>query len=231
MKSTKNYEQFKDIASNREVDERHVKKLVKAIQEKNLLPVNPILISKEMKVIDGQHRLEAARILDLPIYYIQGDFDRRDISKLNSNHKNWSAMDYINFYTVEKIPEFIIFSKFAAKHRRFKVTSLLALMSEFTIRPSHGLKRGEISVIDQERAEHVCQICNDLYEKYGYDFVYDGTFSIALKKAMMIEGFDLEYLLMKISDAPRAFVPCRNMKEYLQMIKDVYNYKLSKNRI
>lgn len=66
---TKDYGSFKEINSNREVDQRHVRSLVAAIEQKNLLHVNPIVCNADMEVIDGQHRLEAARALGVEIYY------------------------------------------------------------------------------------------------------------------------------------------------------------------
>ena len=50
---TKDYDLFKEINSNREVDQRHVRSLVAAIEQKNLLHVNPIVCNAGMEVIDG----------------------------------------------------------------------------------------------------------------------------------------------------------------------------------
>lgn len=91
-------------------------RLVASIRKRNLLHVNPIVVDKDMRVVDGQHRLEAASILGVEIYYIEENIDRRDISMLNSNQKNWNAMDYINFYTVEKNSSFIQISSLVNKY-------------------------------------------------------------------------------------------------------------------
>ena len=232
MESTTNYEQFKEVTANREVDPKHVKKLKKAIQQKNLLHVNPIIVNAQFKVIDGQHRLAAAESLKVPIFYIVDDsLQYKDISKLNSNQKNWSMLDYINFYAVEGVTEFQKFSRFAGKHNRFKISGLVSIVSEYSRRSTVEIKAGELNVFEIDLAEQVCQVCYDLNKKYGYDFVFDATFPIALKKAMKSEKFDLNNLYSKIDAAPRSFVSCRNEKEYIAMIEDTYNYKLSKNEI
>ena len=102
MNQTTDYSLFKDVSSNRDVDRKHVKKLVNSIREKNLLEVNPIIVNEKLEVLDGQHRLEAAKQLKVPIYYvISSDVTHNDISRLNSNKKNWLLMDYINYYTVK----------------------------------------------------------------------------------------------------------------------------------
>lgn len=232
MQSTTNYAQFKEVSANREIDSRHVKKLAAAIKKKNLLRINPIIVNADLKVIDGQHRLAAAELLQVPIYYIEDDdLEFGDISKLNSNQKNWSMMDYINFYAVEKVHSFQEFSRFASKHSEFKVSGLLAIVNEDTQRNTKAIKEGFLNVFDIPAAEEVCAICRKLHELYGYEFVFDSTFPIALKKALQTSKFELSNLYAKIEAAPRAFVPCRNVKEYARMIEEIYNYKLSSNKI
>src|SRR5690606_774965 len=70
MNKTTDYSIFGEIESNREVDLRHVRKLMKAIEKRNLLHLNPIIVDEQNRVIEGQHRLEAAKQLQVPIYYI-----------------------------------------------------------------------------------------------------------------------------------------------------------------
>lgn len=231
MQNTKDYSVFKEITSNREVDSKHVKSLVKAIREKNLLYANPILVSEDMRVIDGQHRLAAAEEIGVEIYYIVANVERKDISRLNSHQKNWRLMDYVNFYAIEKVPEFVEFSRFAAHNPKFPVTGLLSLVNKSSSRGGMSLKNGDLNLEHKEKAIEIINICHFLNERYGYDFVYDATFPVALKKAMQHDGFSLVNLYDKISIAPRAFVPCRNKLEYLKMIEDVYNYKLSSNKV
>lgn len=67
---TSSYTRFNSMRGNRKVSERHVRSLVNSISNRNLLAANPILVDEAMNVIDGQHRLEAARKLNTPIYYI-----------------------------------------------------------------------------------------------------------------------------------------------------------------
>jgi len=65
----KNLSRFRFSAENRPINERHLTRLVSAIKEKNLLQDFPILVSYDMVIIDGQHRLLAAQKLGLPIFY------------------------------------------------------------------------------------------------------------------------------------------------------------------
>jgi hypothetical protein len=228
---TKDYTIFKEVASNREVDQKHVNKLIKAIENKNLLSVNPILVNKDMYIIDGQHRLSAAKYLNTEIYYIIGEVSRKDISKLNSFQKNWSAMDYINFYTIEKSPQFLQLSHLINKYSNMSVSALLTLSNSEGRRDLVQLKEGYLDVLNIDHAVQVCDLCALLNKEFDYTFVWDSRFPLAIGKCLGAENFKAETLIEKITNNPRSFVKCHTVKQYLAMIQDVYNYMLSKNKI
>jgi hypothetical protein len=231
MKSTTDYSIFKDFSSNREVDPKHVKKLVRAIAKRNLLKVNPIVCDEFMRVIDGQHRLEAAKILGVEIFYITDNINRGDISMLNSNQKNWTAMDYINFYTVEKVNSFIQLSSLINNNPKMAISALITLSSSEGKRDIIELKEGHLDIEEIESAKEICAICNDLFARFEADFVYDSRFPLALGKTIKCEGFKMELLIGKIEAAPRSFVRCHTKRQYLEMIEEIYNRNLSKNKI
>jgi hypothetical protein len=231
MKSTLDYSIFKEFCSNREVDQKHVNKLVVSIQKRNLLNVNPIVVDQQMRVIDGQHRLEAARILGVEIFYIMEDINREDISLLNSNQKNWTAMDYINFYTVEKKPSYVQLSQLISKYQDMAISALLVLSNSEGRRSLGQLKEGSLDVLDIDHAIEVSEICYDLNHRFQKDFVFDSRFPLALGKAIKAENFKLERLIEQIQAAPREFVPCHTKTQYLALIEEIYNRNLSKNKI
>ena len=231
MESTLDYDIFQEISSNREVDPKHVKRLVIAIAKKNLLHVNPIKVNETLQVIDGQHRLAAARILGVPIYYEASDITRQDISMLNSNQKNWTAMDYINFYTVEKDSRFVQFSNLINHYPDMAISALLALSNGAGKRSSTQLKDGILDISNINHCRLVCDTCVQLNRQFQKDFVFDSRFPLALDLAMEAENFKTETLFEKISASQREWVPCHTKVQYLEMIEEIYNRNLSKNKI
>ena len=231
IKSTKDYSIFKEFSSNREVDPKHVNQLVKAIQEKNLLHINPIIVDDAFHIIDGQHRLEAAKRLKLEIFYIQGSADRKDISKINSFQKNWNTMDYVNFYTVEKIDAYVRFSHLVNKYPEMAVSALLSLSNIDGRRDIKELKNGFLNVGNIAHAEKVSDFCRLLNKEFDYDFVFDSRFPLAISKAFESESFRPDLLITRIKESPRSFTRCHTVKMYLQMIEEIYNKNLSKNKV
>lgn len=231
MKSTKNYDQFKSITSNRELDELHVKRLMASIEKNNLLELNPIIVNENMEIIDGQHRLEAARRLNVPVFYNTGDVSEEDISTLNSVSKRWSAMDYINYYTIKKRPGFDKLSHFISEHPHLNVSTILRLIAGEFETTKLKLEAGQVDVRNYDRALEIAKAATKLYNTF--DFANDRGFICALKVCWFHPDFDFEHFQRKLNDGlSRRFVKCRRQREYLEMIQEIYNYNMmSKNHI
>jgi ParB-like chromosome segregation protein Spo0J len=59
---TTDVEMFRPTTTNRNLDMSRVKEIAKSMSEEGLLLV-PITVNKKKQVIDGEHRLEAAKYL------------------------------------------------------------------------------------------------------------------------------------------------------------------------
>jgi hypothetical protein len=232
IQKTSDHDLFTSFTANREIDEKHVNQLVKSISSRNLLHINPILVDAKMRIIDGQHRLEAARRLKLDIYYIvSDDVGRLDISKLNSNQKNWNTMDYINFYTIDGKVEFLKLSKFINTYPDLTISAALTIISGNFTRNTKNIKEGVLDVDNINFGHQVAQALAVLNKKYQHLFIYDSRFPVALAKAMNDENFNLDTFMKRIDINPRAFVRCTTIKETGKMIEEIYNYRTSKNKI
>lgn len=116
-RKTKDYDVFTFREDNRErIDQGHVKRLVESIKARNLLELRPITVNAKMEVIDGQHRLLAAKHLMIEIYYVQEkNLDAQDIIRMNLA-KGWTMGDYLNFYVQHDYTEYKKLKAFMIKH-------------------------------------------------------------------------------------------------------------------
>lgn len=230
MEQTLKYDQFKSITSNREVDQSHVRKLVKAIEKRNLLHLNPILCNKALEVIDGQHRLEAAQILAVPIFFvIDDDIRKEDIASINSNSKNWSVMDYINYWAVEKRPGFDKLSSFLAENPKISASTAGVLLGIEGYRNAEGIRNGDIDVSNFQFAQDVAKLLK--FFRNIFEYAYDRKFLMALVAIMRHKDYDEKILKDKVLLQPRSLVRCISHKQYSEMLLEIYNYKSSKNRL
>jgi len=112
---TTNYDQFKFLNENRKIESTHVERLIASIQTHNKLKQEPIEVTENLEVTDGQHRLMAAKRLGIPIYYkFDHDFKIRDIALSNSIRLNWTLANYLDFYSSQGYDDYIQLKKFSS---------------------------------------------------------------------------------------------------------------------
>lgn len=224
--STTEYDLFEDIASNREVDDKHVKHLVQSISERNLLELNPILVNSSLEIIDGQHRLQAAKLLQVPIFYVVSDTIKEDdIHRINSNAKNWQTMDYINYWTVKKQPGFQILSSMVNRYPAVPLTSMLQLLSCDFKRDVKALRNGYVDISMKDRAEEVIAMLSDYRNRFGFEGTYTGAFISAIAHISEIDGFEHAEMMRKLEMQPRSLVKCVNIKQYKLLLEEIYNHR------
>ncbi len=91
------YSKFKKIEWNRKIDENNVKKLLKENEKKFQLHKFPIIVTKDFKIIDGQHRFEVAKKLKSPVYYIVDgkDYSFQAVHSVNKAGRKHTLKDKI----------------------------------------------------------------------------------------------------------------------------------------
>ena len=165
---TKDYSLFDRIVGNRWIDnpdnERHVRKLMESFQE--IYVPEPIIVSKEYGIIDGQNRLEALKRLNFPVLYIISNIDVsvRQIQMMNNLNKKWSTVDYLtsNMGTeIQKYPNtyhdkpYHMYNLFKKKYN-FSHRNNLQLLCGFTAAADkeieQGFKFGKFKISDWEKA-------------------------------------------------------------------------------
>ncbi|WP_432714390.1 ParB/Srx family N-terminal domain-containing protein [Pedobacter sp.] len=222
IQQTTDYSIFKQIVSNREVDQAHVNKLVKSISKNNLLHLNHIVVNPGMEVIDGQHRLEAAEKLGLPIFYIvDAAVSKKDLSDLNSVKKNWSTMDYINYWAIEKAPGFDVLSKFLSEHSKLPPSTALMLLSLEGKRDMSALKSGSVDVLNINEATEVAGVLKKF--RNIIDWAYDRNFVLAIYKLIKTGKYDPAVMEKKLETQSRSLVKCINVKQYVELLEEIYN--------
>lgn len=229
LKSTTSYDSFNYIVSNREISKSHVNKLVKSIQKNNLLHLNPVIVNPAMEVIDGQHRIAAAEILGVAVYYqIDEKVSKKDLSDLNSVKKNWTTMDYINYWTIEKARGFDQLSKFLSVYPGLPPSTALMLLSSDGSRDVKSLKEGVVDVANWDKAVEIA----DIIVKYRniIDFAFDRNFILAINKLVNSGLYDHSVMEIKLEKQLRSLVKCATIKQYLDLLEEIYN-KGSHNKV
>lgn len=210
---TTDYDRFVPIMSNRELDKRHVMNLQRSIKARNLLMVRPIIVNENMEVIDGQHRLAAAQMINEPVYYLQvKGLTQQDLAVLNTHQKNWSVMDFVNFYTLQGVPEYKKLSRLCNKYALIKPTAMLRMVGY-----GNKVREGKISIANLPKAEIICDTVYKLLNR-GFLFVLERDFCLALLESEVNEAVAAK-IVARASD--QNLYKCLNKQDYKRLIKNL----------
>ena len=94
IKTTTDYTIFNRVLGNRELDKNNLQRIKASINHIGLQM--PMLVNKVKEVIDGQHRLQAAKELKIPVSYIISDDTAEDNIDQLQISKKWTALDFCN---------------------------------------------------------------------------------------------------------------------------------------
>lgn len=221
VQSTTDYDKFTKINGNRDIDWKHVAKLVESMN-KNYIPV-PGLVNKRGDLVDGQHRNEACRILDLPFYYTVVDGGVSDVQSLNHNVKKWSNADFLKSFCDMGIQDYIIYRDFREKYKfDHQVTVTLLLGGGRSSEHAGIFNTGAFKIKNLANAIKIADFILKVKEYYpGYN---RRSFVSAMVSVINKTDFDMDVFLHKLKIQQTRMVDCAKIDEYVTLIKKIYNY-------
>lgn len=237
ISKTDDYDKFKKNPSNRDLDENNLRKIINSIRTRNMLEFRPILVNSKMEVIDGQHRLEAAKRLGIPVFYQQQkEMEQIDILLLNVNQKSWVANDYLNYYISQKNDNYRQLFEFMQKNEiNLQIALGLIFRTSSTMHLEYKkFKEGKFEFPMGADLESV----NDLW------FKIQSTIGVLREKIMgnkkhigsikMIQALislfqnprvDFEAFIKKLICNLDAVVPCGRVTQCYEIFKKIYNWR------
>jgi len=229
IKKTSEYDMFVFREDNRDkIDQAHVQRLMESIKSRNLLELRPICVNEKMEVIDGQHRLLAAKALNIEIWYqLDKKLKAEDIVRMNIS-KPWTIGDYLNFYCYHEYGEYKKLRDFMKKYNLSLKVALNITMGLQHIGYFH-FKQGEFKFSEEDINEQI-QICWEsidyIKKMNGFSpYTTSSRFWKALLKLVRHPDFDEMKWRTNMQKMIEHFVPKARMEDYIQMFSHVYNYR------
>lgn len=227
---TRNYAAFKFDLLNRAIRQDKLDRLYDAIQAKNLLHLFPIVVSQDFVVIDGQHRLKVAEALNVPIYYIISSQMRiQDAALVNSNVSLWRGADYLAHWRNAGLSDYLQFSEFWKENQFLPFSTTLKLLSYGAGRDGKRslndiFVNGEFKIGDISFARKVALMARDFSR--WVKFWKDTVFVSALINLAANPEYVHERMMQKMEYLSVRLVKCADIKGYLYVIEEIYNYKV-----
>lgn len=237
---TYDYDRFKIMADNRNINLLHVRRLVESFKNKYL--VCPIICNEYFEVIDGQHRREAAKETGEPLYYIMIEgYGIEEVQILNVNQKNWTKMDHLHSYCAEGVKPYLEFKKFMDDFPELSFQAceriLTGLSSGSATKRQDGksvamkdFEQGKLFIPDLNKSYSVARRIMDF--KPHYPGFYKGIFATVMLSLLKSKNYNHKEMLHKLSVCPIKMQDCLNVEEYKKLIEDIYNHKrLRENKV
>jgi hypothetical protein len=176
IQSTMNYDLFQFLDGNRKINPNHVFMLKSDPTFAEQFEYHPIIVNEKMQVIDGQHRLEAARSLEIPVYYVvQKGASHSTVKNINVNQKAWRAEDYLTFYSFDN-KEFAFVNEMKnlfVINLDFIIATIAAFENTSRSTIAAQFKRGAIKIKNKQQLKDYLQSLTPLLKDIRKDSNYE----------------------------------------------------------
>jgi hypothetical protein len=232
---TRKYGMFKSILGNRDLNPVKIKRIIRDIENGlDMLKYCPIIVDREMNVIDGQHRLFVAKQVGSNVYYMITDhITLVEIAKLNSNTDKWKYKDFINCYIVQGKDDYRVLEDFIKKNSTALMLSANLLMYGGPRSGTGGsvknyIEQGEFQVKFLAYAEKLMSTVDRFSTFEGYK---DRYFIGAVHNLLNANKCQIDDLLAKFHQYQSPLEKCKSMKDYMSGLEMIYNYKNQNRRV
>jgi len=209
-------------------DPGHYKKVLESISANDYTQYQPILVDKNMNIVDGQNRFLACKELGLPIYFIVSTeihiFAAADI---NQASKNWSMQDYVQHYSKRGKAPYTKMLDLCAKYgQRISVIAQFGKMVDGVKSHTDNVKKGDFTFRDDIDVDGFFQHLAT-FQKY-YKFSTNERFVKALLKMYMHPEYSEKTMANKLRIVSAIVHDQPNVELMLGELVKLYNYKSRK---
>jgi len=233
----KDFSKFKLLERNRDTGKSHVNKLIGSMQEPRG-QVEPITINEKWEVVNGQHRLEAAKEgnLDHVIVIMSYGATIEDVIIMNTTQKKWNFWDFLKCHSHESAPNSVEYQKIKNFLKDYPISHKAALWMLSGNNHDYGMEdfeAGTLKVLHLEEAQKQ----GDLLRKVnGYKTVDVSIWKfchafVKIQNARTASGtkMSMATLMKNLKKyGGKFFNTGGNQDYYLDEMKECYNSRLPK---
>tara|TARA_R100000544_G_scaffold30907_1_gene17152 strand:- start:695 stop:1513 length:819 start_codon:yes stop_codon:yes gene_type:complete len=229
----KNYTKFTLFDDNRDINEAHVEALAKSMKKSGQLM--PIIANGNREVMDGQHRLKACELLNIPVAYVVTiGGTSKQIALINNTQKGWRTQDYLKHYSHKNHSNSAEYKKIILFFKEYKLLFSvgMCLLSgnlnngrRWDMGVIASFKDGSFKIKNLESAQTIAgQLLK--FKSFVPNLVQIVKFCIAFVKVSNLKGFNLELSYIQIKKNSNKFEKCVNQEDWIEAFVGAYNYKL-----
>ena len=235
---TSNYDQFELIKENRPIDWAKIGRMRKAIKTKSLMESYQIIVNskeagkeryntegKKYPIIDGQHRFISCKLEGKKVYYqVNDNINLDDIPIAANLQDSWKLQDFLHHYATAGISEYKAFNGYMHKNGFPASTTLTILCGNRGRYVSSKLKAGELEITRNWTFANNFAAAVDEMGEY-ISFSKHARFLEAFVEVFSHDDYDHKRMMTKLEFMSGRMRRCSDMKQHLDQLEKVYNYK------
>ena len=164
-------EQLKAAKVNRDIVSKHAENFKAKLNENYWL--SPVIISTNGDVVEGHHRVEAAKLLEqktVPVYIVDWvDTTKEDnhldcIISLNNGNKAWNNLDYLKAFSRKNKDYKKVYDAFKKNSNNISVGNVI---NAYFGKSDRNFKKGLSKIKNEKFANYLLTNFSKLYEEFG----------------------------------------------------------------
>lgn len=221
--TTDEYHNFKTLSGNRNLNRLHLQRLEKSILANPLFTT--IMVNEKFEIIDGQHRFDIIKKHKLPLNYIICEgYGLNEVHVLNANQKKFDAIDYLDGYVKQGLPEYIKFKNFMDKFD-LKIMVCISLLRNTAQndKSSRSFYNGTFKCQDIDKAE---KLARDLIKiKNLFEPADKHLFVTAYMTVSKSPNWNADEFIDKLKIQKGKLEIQAKAVYYVNLIEEIFNYK------
>ena len=228
---TSNYGMFKFLDQNRETMDKHIADLAASIKESG--QIHAIVVNDKFEIIDGQNRFKACKLLGVPVMYIiSKSASIKDVILMNNTQVGWKMKDYLRCFSNKKHnnhTEYVQVKSFMEEYKlNFSIALYLLSDAKGDSYGKGAFKKGTFKIKNMTKAKRMADVLVKI-KAFAPDLVMIMRFCMAYFKLSELDRFDVDTSIAQLKKYRRKIDGAISYEDYLQRVKDTYNYRLLKN--
>ena len=233
--STRKYASFSYHPQNRRLIPHKVKVIAESIARFGNCGIIKTRDSLETEgkreVFDGQHTLEACKLLKVPVNFAHfDDVPLRAMIELNKNTTAWKLPDYLQFGVGEGISDYKLLNRYFIKYNQPKAIKISSLICLFSGSQSSQVFKG--MAFKATRPEYADIVLSYLKDFSDYIEHWNHTkFIWAMCRVVDTGKYSHGHMMYKVQMASDRFRNASGVEGHKQAIEDMYNFRCTKNNL
>lgn len=227
LQSSNNSKIFVANHEQRPLNPQHIKFLMSSMRQHGFFASKPIQCYKDnsgsLVVVDGHHRLAAAKALEETFYYVIEDQTSQEAMPQVNRSLSWKLEDFIRQYKLRGNRNYEVLSAYVDRGLSAGIASaLLSGNAAASFNQGDKIRSGQFIVKSTKHAEDILSMSED--NPTIKVFRHSG-FIKALSLCLWIKEFDFATFKSR-SELNYHMIPnCSNVDDFLRAIEEVFNYR------